>query len=347
MKNLLSLPVCNRHFLQIVFFAFFAFLISCGSGTPKQQPNDDIVEQNSSEATNESSQSVSEDETFAVQPEDRANIDKPGQKDGSIISLDPTEMPEALPEVKEYAILQLENNADVSDNPDNSESTNSVTIKPNSKDNAITETEKISDHADKYTAILDVEENLKKGRKGNMRVWIGIEELGEAPEETKGMVRDSKKINKEIEGLYCKITPKAGDFTFDPEESEYLLVTPSGITKIFTVIPPDISGTYKISAELEFYKDKEGKELIHSKGSEYLEVVVSVDKEAIKEKRHEELSDEFWKKFKPFFAALIALLFGTILFVVRRFIKNKTGYDEKENSTTDKTKDSPNKDNDK
>jgi hypothetical protein len=43
------------------------------------------------------------------------------------------------------------------------------------------------------------------------------------------------------------------------------------------------------------------------------------------------MEEVFWKQFMNFYTALVVLVLGALLFVIRRYIKKKTGYDEKEN----------------
>lgn len=66
------------------------------------------------------------------------------------------------------------------------------------------------------------------------------------------------------------------------------------------------------------------------KTSRTLAVEVIVDnKKEFKGKMHE-LWTIFWEKFLTFWGALVALILGTILFVIRKKIKKTTGYEENE-----------------
>ena len=75
-----------------------------------------------------------------------------------------------------------------------------------------------------------------------------------------------------------------------------------------------------VRAEVEFFKDEEC--TLRAKGpqnSARMEVKVSVS-------RIKELLDTVWFKFKDFWGILVTLIFAALLFVIRKFIKKKTGY---------------------
>ncbi len=43
------------------------------------------------------------------------------------------------------------------------------------------------------------------------------------------------------------------------------------------------------------------------------------------------MESEAWDKFSVFWIALVTLIFGAAIYVIRRFIKNKTGYEDPTN----------------
>ena len=102
---------------------------------------------------------------------------------------------------------------------------------------------------DDYSAVLDVTKELELHQKGDLRVWIGMEDF--VPEDEADMVR--KEINFPAnEGNFARITPYAPDFKIEPEESQVMRITPSGSSVLFTIIP-EKKGEFKISAKIELF----------------------------------------------------------------------------------------------
>ena len=62
-----------------------------------------------------------------------------------------------------------------------------------------------------------------------------------------------------------------------------------------------------------------------------MSVTVEVDSANRKKNRIEEILGVVWDYFTEFWEAFVALFFGALLFVIRKYTKKKTGYYEKPN----------------
>ena len=101
------------------------------------------------------------------------------------------------------------------------------------------------------------------------------------------------------------------------------------LTKLLTYKFIEVANSYKkgdfsVSADIEMYKKEDCSDAaVPQSGVQTLSVQVKVDKV-------QELSDIVWENFKKFWGALVALIFGAVLFVIRRRIKKSTGYEAPE-----------------
>jgi hypothetical protein len=175
---------------------------------------------------------------------------------------------------------------------------------------------------DDYSAVLDVTKELELHQKGDLRVWIGMEDF--VPEDEADMVR--KEINFPAnEGNFARITPYAPDFKIEPEESQVMRITPSGSSVLFTIIP-EKKGEFKISAKIELFDNPNFEGVPIPKTTNIVSVVVSVDPTVKIKSGLGELGTVLWDNFLKFWGAVVALIFGALLFVTRKFIKKKTGF---------------------
>ena len=177
-------------------------------------------------------------------------------------------------------------------------------------------------NADDYTAVLDVTQQMELNQKGDLRVWIGIENY--MPEEESDMVRKTTSFPGD-EGNYARITPYAPDFRIEPEESQVMRIVPSGSSVLFTIIP-EKKGEFKISAKIELFDNPNFEGVPIPKTTNIVSVVVSVDPTVKIKSGLGELGTVLWDNFLKFWGAVVALIFGALLFVTRKFIKKKTGF---------------------
>lgn len=176
--------------------------------------------------------------------------------------------------------------------------------------------------ADEYTAVLDVTEKMELHQKGDFRVWIGIEDY--MPEDDSTLSRKTTSFPAD-EGNFARITPYAPDFRIEPEDSQVMRIVPSGSSVLFTIIP-EKKGEFKISAKIELFDNPEFEGVPIPKTTNIVSVVVTVDPKVNLMDRLGQLGTVVWDNFLKFWGAVVALIFGALLFVTRKFIKKKTGF---------------------
>ena len=177
-------------------------------------------------------------------------------------------------------------------------------------------------NADDYTAVLDVTERMELHQKGDLRVWIGMDKY--MPEEESDMARKTTSFPGD-EGNYARITPYAPDFRIEPEDSQIMRIVPRGSSVLFTIIP-ERKGEFKISAKIELFDNPDFEGVPIPKTTNIVSVVVSVDPKVNLMARLGELGTVLWDNFLKFWGAVVALIFGALLFVTRKFVKKKTGF---------------------
>ena len=175
---------------------------------------------------------------------------------------------------------------------------------------------------DDYSAVLDVTKELELHQKGDLRVWIGMEDF--VPEDDADMVR--KEINFPAnEGNFARITPYAPDFKIEPEESQIMRIVPSGSSVLFTIIP-EKKGEFKISAKIELFDNPYFDGVPIPKTTNIVSVVVTVDPMVNFVAGLKKMGSVVWDAFMKFWGAIVALIFGALLFVTRKFVRKKTGF---------------------
>ena len=175
---------------------------------------------------------------------------------------------------------------------------------------------------DDYSAVLDVTKELELHQKGDLRVWIGMEDF--VPEDDADMVR--KEINFPAnEGNFARITPYAPDFKIEPEESQIMRIVPSGSSVLFTIIP-EKKGEFKISAKIELFDNPYFDGVPIPKTTNIVSVVVTVDPMVNFVAGLKKMGSVVWDAFMKFWGAIVALIFGALLFLTRKFVRKKTGF---------------------
>ena len=179
-----------------------------------------------------------------------------------------------------------------------------------------------SDVEEKYAATLEVTENIKLGNTGTVKVWVGW--LKYMQKANAGMARDTTMLYTSCK--YARITPSAEGCIIDKEQ-DILPIDSAGSEAKF-IITPQKADEIEVSAEIEMFDNKDCLGSPTRKNStKVLHVKVKVDYWG-------EIWNPVWKYFKPFWISFVALFFGALLFVIRKFIKKKTGYsDEKDEKT--------------
>ena len=177
-------------------------------------------------------------------------------------------------------------------------------------------------NADDYKVALDVTNEITLNSTATLRVWIGLENY--IPKAIPTTVRDTTTIPANL-GDYARITPYAPDFTVGPEESQVMRIVPSGSSVLFS-LTPEKEGEFLISARIELYDNPDLVGVAIPKTSDIVSVVVKVDTKRAVKSGLSELGAITWKEVKKFWAAIVAIFFGALLFLFRKFVRKKTGY---------------------
>lgn len=179
---------------------------------------------------------------------------------------------------------------------------------------------------EEYKVELGADENLDLNKTGHLKVWIGSSDLN--PDLGVDMVSDNTTFPASI-GQSARITPIAPDFKINPLKTECIRIDPSGSSVTFELTPQKI-GEFKVSARVELFDNPNCEGTPIPKSTNRVSVNVHVNKTDATQNGAIALFSIVWDKFLSFWGALVTLLFGALLFVIRRKIKKKTGYDDKE-----------------
>ena len=178
--------------------------------------------------------------------------------------------------------------------------------------------------AEDYKVVLDVTRKINLTHTGSLRVWIGQNKyVADKPEDK---VRDSATIPAEEITKYARITPYAPEFEVDSKEA-LIQIVPGGSSALFTLKPLK-EGTYEIGATVELFDNPECVGVGIPKTTENLLVTVGVNRKESFKDHAAQLLNPLWDGFVKFWGAFVALFFAALLFVIRRYIKKKTKYDD-------------------
>jgi|GEM_PF-1962519 len=175
---------------------------------------------------------------------------------------------------------------------------------------------------DEYNVVLGVDETIKiPGIPGELRVWIGSPDY--RPDFPERMAQDETSVP--AVGESATVQPFAPAFKIEPAETQCIRIHPSGSEVRFKLIP-EKQGSFEVGANVYLFDSLDCSGSPIPKTAATLKVLVEVDrKEAFLEKVRE-LWDVLWEKFVEFWAALLAILFGLILFLIRGRLKRWFGY---------------------
>lgn len=204
------------------------------------------------------------------------------------------------------------------ENPDHGAAPSSPTIAVESPAKSVSATE------DNYKVILATSEKIFKNQTCELKIWIGAEKVEVTFSD--GMITDQTTIPAAI-GQYAKITPYAPEFEVSPAQMTCVKIHPSGSEVRFT-LKPKSSGQFKVSANIEIYNTADCTGAAVPKTAKTLSVTVTTDRVHEIREALKEMGAVVWDKFMSFWGVVITLLFAALLFVIRRFVKKKTGYDD-------------------
>lgn len=177
---------------------------------------------------------------------------------------------------------------------------------------------------EEYVVKLAVDEAFKLHQKGDLKVWIGADSIEVSFGE--GMAQDETTVPADV-GQYARVEPRAPDFDISPEVVECVKIHPSGSEVRFT-LTPKTSGDFSVSADIKLFSTDDCTGTPVPRSAKSLTVQVTVDNKHVFKSRLSQMGEVVWDKFFSFWGALVTLLFGAALFVIRRYVRNKTGYSE-------------------
>ncbi|MDL2227400.1 hypothetical protein LJC30_00740 [Odoribacter sp. OttesenSCG-928-L07] len=190
---------------------------------------------------------------------------------------------------------------------------------------------------DEYEISITMEKKVYMNQTSNLSVLIGAKGKYDLKQEKKSEIRDKTDVMGDIDigGMYAKVVLNANDFEIISSDDEYkcLKVYPYG-TPFGFVLKPKKEGTFEIKANVYFYKDCNCVERAERGkiSSNTLKIKVVVDEMT-------GVRGTIMNHVAEFITALVVLILGAILFVVRKFIKNKTGFEVPQvDATVDKIK---------
>ncbi len=181
-----------------------------------------------------------------------------------------------------------------------------------------------TNNIDEYNVVLGVDQTIKiPGIPGELRVWIGSP--GYQPDFPERMTQDEATVP--AVGESAKVQPFAPAFTIEPAETQCIRIHPSGSEVRFKLIPQK-QGSFEVGANVYLFDSLDCSGSPIPKTAATLKVLVEVDsKQAFLEKLNE-LWHIAWDKFVEFWAALLAIFFGLILFLIRGKLKRWFGYSD-------------------
>jgi hypothetical protein len=194
--------------------------------------------------------------------------------------------------------------------------------RPGPKSNALESSGPKPNKFDEYTVQVSADEVIEIPGSGELMVWIGIEKF--KPNVPSGKTKAEKTIA--AVGNFAKVKPYAPDFKVEPKETPCLKIDPTG-SEIRFKLTPQKSGSFEVAADVDLYSSSDCSGPPVPKGSNEAIVTVKVNQKEILEGKASELGNILWEKILGFWTALVVLIFGLILFLIRGKLKKWFGYD--------------------
>lgn len=178
---------------------------------------------------------------------------------------------------------------------------------------------------DNYKIVLDADENIFiPNPKARLSVWIGNEIYKIL--EIEGKVRAEADVA--AVGEWAVVRPFSNDpsFEFKPKDTGCIKIDPTGSEVYFHMMPKN-KGSFTVGASVDLYNEKNCKGTRIPKNSTELKVKVDVDKKEIVDEKINDLGSILWQSILDFWATLLTIVFGLILFLFKNKLKEKFGYE--------------------
>lgn len=177
----------------------------------------------------------------------------------------------------------------------------------------------------RYKVELGADTHMKiPGASGELRVWIGAPDYAANFPEGMSTTTDTLPAI----GSTAMVTPFAPAFEVKPKESICMKIHPSGSDIRFELIPLK-KGSFKVGADVRLFDSEDCSGIPVPKAVTSLNVEVVVDKSEVIQAHSQELWAVFWGKFLEFWAAIIALFFAVLLFLIKGKLKQWLGFQGK------------------
>lgn len=181
-----------------------------------------------------------------------------------------------------------------------------------------------TNRTDEYTVVLGVDETIKiPGLPGELRVWIGSPDY--QPDFPERMTHDEASVP--AVGESATVQPFAPAFTIEPAQTQCIRIHPSG-SEVRFKLTPQKQGSFEVGANVYLFDSLDCSGSPIPKTAATLKVLVEVDKKGIFIEKLTELWHVLWEKFIEFWAALLVIFFGLILFLIRGKLKRWFGYED-------------------
>lgn len=190
--------------------------------------------------------------------------------------------------------------------------------------NTVTEALSETFEAEDFKVKLAVDSNLKLGQTGTLRIWIGAAALEKAFNPR--LARAETTFPASV-GQFAKITPYAPDFVVLESEVSCVKIDRSGAEVKYSITAKK-TGKLNVSATVHIFNGEGCDGIPTPKSVETISVEVEVDGKQIVTGKLGEMGTVLWDQFMSFWGLLIALIFAALLFVIRKQVKKKTGYED-------------------
>jgi hypothetical protein len=177
---------------------------------------------------------------------------------------------------------------------------------------------------EKIIAIMLVTPTFNISSSGKMRVYIGNKK-GEPPIESMNF----KKLQLiEENPKAVKITPRAYGLETNPSESRCYKITSNSPDRQYMLIAKQETGL-SVGVNLDFYTSEDCNGASISKSLDSVDVTVTSNWPGKAKRKLYEFIDTTWKAFLGFWENLLGVIFAFLLFLARKSILQKFGFDGK------------------